>query len=63
MSLDLSSINLSLIGWVFILLAVIVLAVAIVHFFGHLIHIIIRGCGVILVVIALLYVLHLLKII
>jgi hypothetical protein len=63
MPFDLSSINISLIGWIFILAAVIVLAGAIVHFFGHLLHLIIRGCGVILVAIALLYVLHLLKLI
>lgn len=63
MPFDLPSINVSLIGWIFILAAVIVLAGAIVHFFGHLLHLIIRGCGVILVAIALLYVLHLLKVI
>lgn len=63
MPFDLPSINISLIGWVLILAAVIVLAGAIVHFFGHLLHLIIRGCGVILVAIALLYVLHLLKVI
>ncbi len=61
MPFDLSSINISLIGWIFILLAVIVLAVAVLKLFGHLLHIIIRGCGVILIGIALLYVLHLLK--
>lgn len=63
MPFDLSSINISLIGWAFILLAVIVLAGAILKFFGHLLHIIIRGCGVILLIVALLYVLHLLKLI
>jgi len=63
MPFDLPSINVSLIGWIFILAAVIVLAGAIVHFFGHLLHLIIRGCGVILVAIVLLYVLHLLKVI
>ena len=63
MPFDLSSINISLIGWIVILVAVIVLAGAIVRFFGHLLHLIIRGCGVVLVAIALLYALHLLKLI
>ena len=61
MPFDLPSINISLIGWIFILAAVIVLAGAIVHFFGHLLHLIIRGCGVVVVVVLLLYALHLLK--
>ncbi len=61
--MDLPSINISLIGWIFILAAVIVLAAGIVHFFGHLLHWIIRGCGIIIVALALLYALHLLKVI
>lgn len=56
--MNLPSINFSLIGWVFIVVAVIVLAYAILHFFGHLLHLILRGCGVILVALAILYVLH-----
>ena len=63
MPFDLSSINISLIGWVFIVLAVIVLAGAVLKLFGHLLHLILRGCGVVLLVAALLYVLHLLKLI
>ena len=59
--IDLSSINLGLVGWLLILLAVLVLAGAVLRLFGHLLHIIIRGCGVVLVVAVLLYVLHLLK--
>ncbi len=61
MPFDLSSINLGLVGWLLILLAVVVLAGAILRLFGHLLHIIFRGCGVVLVVAVLLYVLHLLK--
>ncbi len=58
MSFNLPAINLSLIGWVFVAAAAIVLAYAILHFFGHLLHLILRGCGVILVALAILYVLH-----
>lgn len=61
MPIDLSWINLNLVGWVIILVAVLALVFAVVHFFGHLLHIIISGCGVILLVAALLYVLHMLK--
>jgi hypothetical protein len=61
-NIDLSAINISLIGWLFILLAVIVLAFAVIRLFGHLLHIILRGCGLILLVAALLYILHLLKV-
>ncbi len=61
--MDLPSINISLIGWIFILAAVILLAAGIVHFLGHLLHWIVRGCGIILVALALLYALHLLKVI
>ncbi len=63
MPFDLPSINLSVVGWIFIVAAAIVLAYAILHFFGHLLHWIIRGCGVILVAIIILYVLHLFKVI
>ncbi len=63
MPFDLPSINLSVVGWIFIVAAAIVLAYAILHFFGHLLHWIIRGCGVILVAIIILYVLHLLHVI
>ena len=62
MPLDLSTINLNLVGWLVILVAAFVLAIAILRFFGHLLHIILRGCGVILLVAAFLYVLHLLKV-
>jgi len=62
MPIDLSSINLSLIGWLFIALAVIVLGAAILRFFGHLLHLFLRGCGVLLLVVVVLYVLRLLHV-
>jgi hypothetical protein len=62
MPFDLSTINLNLVGWLIILVAVLVLAGAILRFFGHLLHIIIRGCGVVLLVAAFLYILHLFKV-
>lgn len=60
--MDLSSLNLSWVAWIFIGLAAIVLVFALIRVFGHLLHIIIRGCGLVLLVAALLYILHLLKI-
>jgi hypothetical protein len=63
MPFDLSSINLGLIGWLLIVVAVLVLAGAVLRLFGHLVHIIVRGCGVVLAVAIALYVLHLLKLI
>ena len=63
MPFNLPAINISVIGWVFIIAAAIVLAYGILHFFGHLLHWIIRGCGVVLLAIGILYVLHLLGVI
>jgi hypothetical protein len=63
MPIDLSFINLGLIGWLLIVLAVLVLVGAALHLFGHLLHIIVRGCGLVLLVAIALYVLHLLKLI
>ena len=63
MPFDLSSINLGLIGWLLIVLAVLVLAGAGLRLFGHLLHIVVRGCGLVLLVAIALYVLHLLKLI
>jgi hypothetical protein len=61
--IDLSAINLSTIGWLLIALAAVVLVGATLRLFGHLLHLLIRGCGVVLVVVVLLYVLHFLKLI
>ena len=63
MPFDLSSINLGLVGWLLIVLAVLVLAGAVLRLFGHLLHIILRGCGLVLLVALALYILHLLKLI
>ncbi len=63
MPFNLPAINLSWIGWLFIVAAAIVLAYGILHFFGHLLHWILRGCGVIVVALVILYALHLLKVI
>ncbi len=61
--MNLPSFNLSWVGGLFIVVAVIVLAYGILHFFGHLLHWIIRGCGVVILAIIILYALHLLGVI
>ncbi len=63
MPFSLPSFNISWIGWLFIVAAVIVLAYGILHFLGHLLHWIIRGCGVIVIALIILYGLHLLHVI
>lgn len=63
MPIDLSSINISWIGWLLIAVAVIGLLIAVLRFFGHLLHILIRGCGVVLLVLIVLYALRLLGVI
>jgi hypothetical protein len=63
MPIDLSSFDISWLGWLVIGVAVIGLLVAVLRFFGHLLHILIRGCGVVLLVLIALYVLRLLGII
>ena len=63
MPIDLSSLNISWLGWLVIAVAVLGLIVTVLRFFGHLLHILIRGCGVVLLVVIVLYVLRLLGII
>ena len=63
MAIDLSWLDLNLVGWVFVGLAAVVLALAILRLFGHLLHIILRGCGIVVLVAIVLYILHLLKLI
>jgi hypothetical protein len=63
MPIDLSTLHLGWIGWVLIGIAAIVLLGAVLRLFGHLLHLLIRGCGVVLLVALALYVLHLLKLI
>jgi len=62
MPIDLSSMDIGLFGWLFIIAAAIVLIVAVLRLFGHLLHIIIQGCGAILLLAIVLYILRLLNI-
>ena len=62
MSVDLSMINTNVVFWVLAILAIIVFFGVIRFFFRHLLHFFFRGCGFILVVGILLYILHILKI-
>ncbi len=62
MSIDLS--HISTLTWLIGLGVVFLIAYGIFHFFlRHLMHLFFRGCGLIVIVIVLLYVLHLLKLI
>ncbi len=63
MSVDLSMINISVLFWVLgIILAVMVVFAVFRFFFRHLLHFFFRGCGFILLVGLLLYILHILKV-
>jgi hypothetical protein len=63
MPIDLASFDISVVGWVFIGVACIVLAAAVLRLVGHMLHLLIRGCGVILVVLAGLYIMRFLGVI
>ncbi len=64
MPIDLSAIHISPLAWLIIIVVAGVVVLGIVRtFFTHLLHWFLRGCGLIVIVIALLYVLHLLKLI
>jgi hypothetical protein len=64
MSIDLSAIHLSPLGWLAVLVVLGIVLLGVVRsFFAHLLHFFLRGCGLIVIVIAALYVLHLLKLI
>lgn len=63
MPFDLSSLNLGLLGWLLIGVALLVLVVAVLRLFGHLVHLLIRGCGVVLLALLVLYILRLLGVI
>jgi len=59
MSIDLSQINLNIFGWIGLLIVLGVIAIVVVHFFfHHLLPFVIKGCSVILVILALLALLH-----
>jgi hypothetical protein len=63
MPIDLSSLHIGWLGWLVIAVAVIGLLVAVLRFFGHLLQLLVRGCGVVLLVLLALYVLRLLGVI
>ncbi len=64
MSIDLSALNIQTIVWLVAAAAVVLIVFGIFRFFfRHLLHLFFRGCGLIVIVVALLYVLHLLKLI
>ncbi len=64
MSIDLSAIQISPLMWLILLGVVVLIVFGIFRFFlQHLMHLFFRGCGLLVIVIALLYVLHLLKLI
>ena len=64
MPIDLSAIHLSPLAWLALIVVLAVVALGVVRtFFQHLLHLSLRGCGLIVLVAALLWVLHLLKLI
>ena len=64
MVIDLSAIHLSPLLWWVVLGAVVLMVFGVFRFFfHHLMHLLFRGCGLIVLAVALLYVLHLLKLI
>ncbi len=64
MSIDLSAIHLSPLLWLVLLVVVVLVVFGVFRFFfQHLMHLLSRGCGLILLAVAALYVLHLLKLI
>ncbi len=64
MPIDLSSININSIIWIIAAIAAVLIVYGIFRFFfSHLMHLFFRGCGLIVIVVALLIVLHLLKLI
>jgi hypothetical protein len=64
MSIDLSAIHLSPFGWLLVIVVLAIVVLGIVRtFFQHLLHFFLRGCGLIVILVAVLWVLHLLKLI
>jgi hypothetical protein len=62
MSVDLSMININLVFWVVAILVIIVFFGIIRFFFRHLLHFFFRGCGFLLLIAAILFILHALKV-
>jgi hypothetical protein len=64
MSIDLSAIHLSTLAWLGVLAVIVLIVFGIFRFFLRgLMHLFFRGCGLILIVAAILYILHVLKLI
>ena len=62
MSVNLSMINSNLVFWVGVIIVVLLVFGLVRFFFRHLLHFFFRGCGFILLLAALLYVLHAFKV-
>ena len=62
MSADLSMININLVFWIVAILVIILIFGIVRFFFRHLLHFFFRGCGLILLIAALLYILHVFKV-
>jgi hypothetical protein len=60
--MDLSMINGNLVFWVVAILVILVIFGIFRFFFRHLLHFFFRGCGFILLIAAVLYILHILKV-
>jgi len=64
MPIDLSAIHLSPLAWLAVIVVLGIIVLGIVRtFFAHLLHLFLRGCGLIVILIVVLWVLRLLKII
>jgi hypothetical protein len=62
MSIDLSTISSNLVFWVVAILVIIIFFGVIRFFFRHLLHFFFRGCGFILLIGVVIYILHILKV-
>lgn len=58
MAIDLSQVNISWLGWALIGIAAIVLVAAVLRLVGNLLHIILKGCGVVLLAVIVYYILR-----
>jgi hypothetical protein len=64
MPIDLSAIHLSTLAWLGVLAVIVLIVFGIFRFFlRSFMHLFFRGCGLILIVAAILYILHVLKLI
>ena len=63
MSLDLSMINLNTILWIAAIIGALIVVFVVIRFFlHHVLHFLFHGCGFILLIAVVLYVLHVLKV-